>query len=129
MKFTVIVFGCQMNYADTARIKSVLQNCGWESVETIEEADLVIFDTCSVRQKSEDKVTGKLMEVPRDKKVWITGCMIQHNLRNTVVKRKTKGKTVKGLMGVGNFVGTVQTIDPLVIGFSNLEIEEFRPKV
>ena len=90
MKFTVVVFGCQMNYADTARIKSVLQNCGWDFVETIEEADLVIFDTCSVRQKSEDKVTGKLTQVPRDKKVWITGCMIQHNLRNTVVKRQTK---------------------------------------
>jgi tRNA-2-methylthio-N6-dimethylallyladenosine synthase len=117
-----------MNYADTARIKSVLQNCGWEYVETIAEAEVVIFDTCSVRQKSEDKVTGKLMEVPRDKKVWITGCMIQHHLRNTVVKRKTKGKTIKWLMGVGNFVGTVQTIDPDIIGLSNIELEEFRPK-
>jgi hypothetical protein len=31
-------------------------------------------------------------------------------------------------MGVGNFVGTVETIDPDIIGFTNLEIEEFRPK-
>ncbi len=128
MKFTTIVFGCQMNYSDTARIKSVLQNCGWEHVETVEDADLVIFDTCSVRQKSEDKVTGKLMEIPSDKKVWVTGCMIQHNLRNTVVKKKTKGKSVKWLMGVGNFVGTVETINPEVVGLTNLEIEEFRPK-
>jgi tRNA A37 methylthiotransferase MiaB len=59
-------------------------------VETVDEADIVIFDTCSVRQKSEDKVTGKLQEIPRDKKIWITGCMIQHNLRNTVVSKKTK---------------------------------------
>jgi len=95
MKFTVVIFGCQMNYADTARIKSVLQNCGWFFVETVDEADVVIFDTCSVRQKSEDKVTGKLLEIGKEKKVRITGCMIQHNLRNTVVKRKTKGKVVK----------------------------------
>jgi tRNA-2-methylthio-N6-dimethylallyladenosine synthase len=61
-----------MNYSDTARIKSVLQNCGWIAVDTIEEADVVIFDTCSVRQKSEDKVTGKLREIPTHKKVWIT---------------------------------------------------------
>ncbi|AKH32471.1 (Dimethylallyl)adenosine tRNA methylthiotransferase MiaB [candidate division SR1 bacterium Aalborg_AAW-1] len=128
MKFTTIVFGCQMNYSDTARIKSVLQNCHWEYVDTVDDADVVIFDTCSVRQKSEDKVTGKLMEIPPEKKVWITGCMIQHNLRNTVVHKKTKGKSVKGLMGVGNFVGTVQTIDPDIIGLSNMEIEEFRPK-
>lgn len=128
MKFTTIIFGCQMNYSDTARIKSVLQNCKRDYVDTVEEADVVIFDTCSVRQKSEDKVTGKLMEIPSDKKVWVTGCMIQHNLRNTVVKKKSTGKAVKGLMGVGNFVGTVETIDPEIVGMTNLEIEEFRPK-
>lgn len=72
MKFMVITLGCQMNYSDTARIKSVLKNCGFSWVETIEEADIVIFDTCSVRQKSEDKVTGKLKEISLDKKVWIT---------------------------------------------------------
>jgi hypothetical protein len=57
MKFTVITLGCQMNYSDTARIKSVLKNCGFTPVDTIGEAEIVIFDTCSVRQKSEDKVT------------------------------------------------------------------------
>lgn len=57
MKFHIIVFGCQMNYADSARIKAVLTNSGHTYVENIESADIVIFDTCSVRQKSEDKVT------------------------------------------------------------------------
>lgn len=117
-----------MNYSDTARIKSVLQNCARTYVDTIADADIVIFDTCSVRQKSEDKVTGKLTEIPKDKKIRITGCMIQHNLRNTVVKKKTKGKVVKWLMGIGNFVGTVETIDPAIIGMTNLEIDEFRPQ-
>jgi tRNA-2-methylthio-N6-dimethylallyladenosine synthase len=46
-----------MNYSDSARITSVLKNCGFSPVETIDEADIIIFDTCSVRQKSEDKVT------------------------------------------------------------------------
>lgn len=128
MKFTVLVFGCQMNYSDTARIKAVLMHCGWSYVETIDEADVVIFDTCSVRQKSEDKVTGKLMNLDPSKKVRITGCMIQHNLRNMVIKRKTQKKSITGLMGVGNFVGTVETIAPDVIGLTNLEIEERRPK-
>lgn len=127
MKFTSIILWCQMNYADTARIKAVLQNCWRDYVDSIKEADIVIFDTCSVRQKSEDKVSGKMMEIPSDKKIWITWCMIQHTLRNTVVKKKTTGKGIKWLMGMGNFVGTVQTIDPDIIGLSNIEIEEFRP--
>jgi tRNA A37 methylthiotransferase MiaB len=42
----------------------------------VDEADIVIFDTCSVRQKAEDKVWGKLIEIPKNKKIWITGCMV-----------------------------------------------------
>jgi hypothetical protein len=90
MKFHVITLGCQMNYSDTARITSVLKNCGFSRVETIAEADIVIFDTCSVRQKSEDKVTGKLKEIPLSKKVWITGCMIQHTMRNQKISSASK---------------------------------------
>ena len=63
MKFHVIIYGCQMNYSDSARIKAVLINCGRSYVETKEEADIVILDTCSVRQKSEDKVWGMLKEL------------------------------------------------------------------
>ncbi len=90
MKFHVITLGCQMNYSDTARITSVLANCGFSRADTIAEADIVIFDTCSVRQKSEDKVTGKLKEIPLSKKVWITGCMIQHTMRNQKVSSASK---------------------------------------
>jgi len=61
-----------MNYSDSARIKAVLTHCWFKYVETIDEADIVIFDTCSVKQKSEDKITGKLIGIPKNKKIWIT---------------------------------------------------------
>jgi tRNA-2-methylthio-N6-dimethylallyladenosine synthase len=54
--FHIIIYGCQMNYSDAARIKAVLTNCGRVHVDNKEQADVVILDTCSVRQKSEDKV-------------------------------------------------------------------------
>lgn len=69
-----------MNYSDSARIKTVLQNCWFSYEEKIENADIVIFDTCSVRQKSEDKITWMMQDVRKDQKIWITWCMIQHNL-------------------------------------------------
>ena len=64
-----------MNYADSVRIKSVLTNCGFEYVDTEDEADILIFDTCSVRQKAEDKITWSLKDVSKNKKIWITWCM------------------------------------------------------
>jgi len=46
-----------MNYADSVRIKAVLTNCCFEYVDNQDEAEILIFDTCSVRQKAEDKIT------------------------------------------------------------------------
>jgi len=80
MKFHILIYGCQMNYADSARIATILKNIGFQQTNKIDNADIVIFDTCSVRQKSEDKITWKLSQIAKDKKIWITGCMVQHNL-------------------------------------------------
>jgi tRNA-2-methylthio-N6-dimethylallyladenosine synthase len=61
-----------MNYADSARIKSVLTHCGRTYTENEKQADILIFDTCSVRQKAEDKITGKLKEIASHQKIRIT---------------------------------------------------------
>ena len=61
-----------MNYADSARIRAVLTNCGFSYTENSKEADIIIFDTCSIKQKSEDKITGKLKTIRQDQKVRIT---------------------------------------------------------
>ncbi|MDD3262948.1 MAG: MiaB/RimO family radical SAM methylthiotransferase [Candidatus Absconditabacteria bacterium] len=118
IKFHIIILGCQMNYADSARIKAVLTNCGFLYTENIEESDIIIFDTCSVRQKSEDKITGQLKEINPNKKIWITGCMIQHNLRNQKITSKELPENLKR----GNFLGYLQTKNPEIIGITADEI-------
>lgn len=116
MKFNILVFGCQMNYADSARIKAVLTNCWFSYTENIKEADIVIFDTCSIKQKSEDKITGKLKSIRLDQKVRITWCMIQHNLRNSKIKSE------KWKLKIGNFMGIVKTKTPKVVWFTVDEV-------
>jgi len=86
MNFYILIYGCYMNYADSGRITTVLKNLWFSQVNNIQDADIVIFDTCSVRQKSEDKITWKLREIPKDKKIWITWCMGQHNLTENRIK-------------------------------------------
>ncbi len=90
MKFHILIYWCQMNYADSARLKAVLENLWFSHTRNIEESDIVIFDTCSVRQKSEDKIFWKLAQIPRDKKIWITGCMVQHDLDIKNLNKKFK---------------------------------------
>lgn len=113
-----------MNYSDAARIKAVLTHCWRTHTTDRNDADVIIFDTCSVRQKSEDKVTGKLKEVPPHKKVWMTWCMIQHNMRNAKIMNETQNKKIGGNLREWNFVGTVLSQEPIVIGITNDEIQK-----
>lgn len=106
-----------MNYADAARIKAVLGNCGFSYTPEITKADIVIFHTCSVRQKSEDKITGKLKSLGKHQKIRITGCMIQHGLRNKKLSwaKAKAGKT-------GNFLWSITSKNPEVVWVTSDEI-------
>jgi tRNA-2-methylthio-N6-dimethylallyladenosine synthase len=58
--YYVMTFGCQMNVSDTERMEAVLSDAGMERAARAEHADLVLLNTCSVRQKAEDRAYGNL---------------------------------------------------------------------
>jgi tRNA-2-methylthio-N6-dimethylallyladenosine synthase len=81
--FFIETYGCQMNVSDSELVTSILINAGWEPAESIDDADLLLFNTCSVRQHAEDRVLGRIaneMSRKQDKpnlKIGILGCMAQ----------------------------------------------------
>jgi len=83
LKYHIQTYGCQMNYSDTERMESYLQALGFTSVDQFKDADLIMFNTCSIRQKAEDRVYGqlkKMEELKRKNKnliVVVTGCMVR----------------------------------------------------
>jgi tRNA-2-methylthio-N6-dimethylallyladenosine synthase len=83
MKFYIETYGCQMNVADSELVTTILLNNGNEKVETIENAEVIIFNTCSVRQHAEDRVLGRIANELRRKKanprlrIGVIGCMAQ----------------------------------------------------
>ena len=60
MKYHVSTIGCQMNEADSRRLASALERLGYAPAERAEEADVVVLNTCVVRQSAEDKAVGRL---------------------------------------------------------------------
>ena len=76
-------YGCQQNENDTERIRGMLSECGYEFTETEENADLVIYNTCAVRENAEQKVFGRLgilkhMKESRPSMITaVCGCMVQ----------------------------------------------------
>jgi tRNA-2-methylthio-N6-dimethylallyladenosine synthase len=80
-KYHVITYGCQMNKSDSERIESLLSSIGFTSTEEKETADLILVNTCSVRQSAEDRVYGQMRAFAALKEknpglmVGVTGCM------------------------------------------------------
>lgn len=76
-------FGCQMNQSDSDRMRAVLAPLGFESVKTPEDADVVLVNTCSVREKAEGKTQSFTFELQNIKEkrpetlIGITGCVAQ----------------------------------------------------
>ncbi|MBI1794739.1 MAG: tRNA (N6-isopentenyl adenosine(37)-C2)-methylthiotransferase MiaB [Chloroflexi bacterium] len=82
MKYHIWTEGCQMNVADSQRVGSSLEHLGYSFTETIEEADVIVLNTCVVRQSAEDKALGRLTSLsPLKKKnpnlvINLMGCMV-----------------------------------------------------
>ena len=71
--YYIKTFGCQMNYADSEKIDMILRSAGFRKVLDPVEADIIIMNTCSVRQKGEDRVFGFMHEIERYHKKNETG--------------------------------------------------------
>ncbi len=82
MKYHIWTEGCQMNVADSQRVGSSLEHLGYTLTETIEEADVIVLNTCVVRQSAEDKAYGRVTSLaPLKKKkpnlvINLMGCMV-----------------------------------------------------
>jgi tRNA-2-methylthio-N6-dimethylallyladenosine synthase len=82
-KVFIKTFGCQMNVYDSGKMQALLGKDGYEPVDSPEEADLVLVNTCSVREKPEQKLYSFIGEVKHLRSqgttIGIAGCMAQHD--------------------------------------------------
>ena len=81
-KYIILTMGCQLNENDSEKLSGMIEKMGYTNTENIEEADLIVFNTCCVRENAEDKLFGKLGEAKRIKEkrgtiIAIGGCMMQ----------------------------------------------------
>ena len=84
MKYFIETYGCQMNVHDAERMAGLLEQSGYDRAESDADADLVVINTCSVRERAEDKLYTRLGEIKemgrelgRDPIVAVTGCVAQ----------------------------------------------------
>lgn len=92
-KVYIETYGCQMNVSDSEVILSILKDEGYERTETMEDADIILANTCSVRDNAEQRVLGRIDEFKGERKkdenviIGIVGCMAER-LKDKLIKEK-----------------------------------------
>ena len=63
VKYKIITWGCQMNIHESEIIAGILQKMGYSPADTIKESDVIILNTCCVRENAERKVYGRIAQL------------------------------------------------------------------
>ncbi len=94
-KYLIETYGCQMNVHDSERMAGLLEQAGFESTDADEDADLVVINTCSVRERAEEKLYARLGDLKglkvrtgRAPMVAVTGCVAQQEGAQVLAKSK-----------------------------------------
>ena len=123
-KYFIKTYGCQMNVHDSEEISGLLENLGFEEVTTELEADIIILNTCAIRENAHDKVFGFLGRCKHlkgekpDLKIILCGCMAQE--KSVVDEILAKHKYIDLVFGTHN----IHELPSLLMNLSNgLNIE------
>jgi len=129
MKFFIRTFGCQMNDSDSVFIGKLLQQSGHQQVESMEDAEIIVINTCCVRQSAENKISSFIGNLKKPKKegklrlIVVCGCMVQKE--GTVEKFLKQASHVDILIGTFAMGKLPQYVEQcLATGQRIIDIEE-----
>ncbi|MDE6411642.1 MAG: tRNA (N6-isopentenyl adenosine(37)-C2)-methylthiotransferase MiaB [Clostridia bacterium] len=94
MKYHITTYGCQMNLHESEKIAGILKGCGYDEESGEEEADIIVFNTCCIRENAENHAFGNIGALKKLKKrkpsllIALGGCMAQEAGKAEYIKRK-----------------------------------------
>ena len=111
-KYFIETFGCQMNVHDSERLAGLLDQAGYEAAAVVDDADLVVINTCSVRERAEERLYTELGMVPGGRAgkrpiVAVTGCVAQQEGR-ALLERGQRVDLVVGTQALSRLPAMVE---------------------
>ncbi len=127
--YSILTFGCQMNVRDSETIKGILESLGYNETEDTDEADIILFNTCSVRENPERKVYGRIQNFKpdTDKIIGICGCMVQQGAEFEYIKNNLP--QVRMVFGTHNIHELPEILERVIAGERVLDVWEDKKDV
>ncbi|MBE7075684.1 MAG: tRNA (N6-isopentenyl adenosine(37)-C2)-methylthiotransferase MiaB [Clostridiales bacterium] len=117
MKYFIVTYGCQMNVHESEKLAAICEKMGYTLAEKREEADLIVFNTCAIREGAEDRVFGNVGALKKLKKqnpsliIAVCGCMTQkETTANHIMKTFPFVDIVIGTFNLPNFEHYVNAV-------------------
>ena len=92
--YFIMTYGCQMNIHESEKIAGILENLGYKATDCVENADVIAFNTCCIRETAEQKIMGHIGSLKKLKKnkphvkIVLCGCMTQQEGKGEEIKSK-----------------------------------------
>ena len=115
-KFYIETYGCQMNVADSEVVTSIMNEEGYELTQNMTQADVILVNTCSIRENAEQRVWGRLnvfrqmKEQKPDIKVGVIGCMAER-LKEKLIDREKSVDLILGPDAYRSLPNILETVD------------------
>lgn len=126
MKYYIHTYGCQMNVHESEKLAGILEEKGYLLAEKENDADIIVFNTCCVRETAETKILGnlgivkKLKETKPDLKVCVCGCMAQK--KGEADRLKKRCPFINLIFGTHNLYKFDQYLDEIMSGQNVIEV-------
>lgn len=126
MKYYIHTYGCQMNVHESEKLAGILEEKGYLPTEKENDADIIVFNTCCVRETAETKILGnlgivkKLKETKPDLKVCVCGCMAQK--KGEADRLKKRCPFINLIFGTHNLYKFDQYLDEIMSGQNVIEV-------
>ena len=93
-KYHIVTYGCQMNLHESEKIAGILRRLNYENTDRVEDADIIVFNTCCIRENAENHAFGNIGALKKLKKskpnllIAVGGCMTQEKGKTEVLAKK-----------------------------------------
>jgi len=124
LKVYVETYGCQMNVADTEIVLGIMNKSGYLPTQTMDDADVVLLNTCSIREHAEEKIHQRLSVIRKQKHenpnlvIGVLGCMAERLRTNLLEKHK-----VDVVVGPDNYRKLPQLLDGALSGTQGIGVQ------
>ena len=99
-KYHIVTYGCQMNLHESEKIAGILRRLNYENTDRVEDADIIVFNTCCIRENAENHAFGNIGALKKLKKskpnllIAVGGCMTQEKGKTEVLAKNSRLSTL-----------------------------------